>query len=272
MRIAWGIARILAALVGIAALIARFEYGLSFGSFANENFFWYFTIQTAFAAVAVWGLGGVLALVRERDPEWLTGSRLLVTGYQIISGVVYATIVAGAAATDYRFEVPVSDRILHYWLPAYAVLDWLFASGRGRISWNRLAFALVFPALWGGATLWRGATIGWYPYFFFDPDQVGGWWVTAAYLAAIAAAILALTAVLIALSRVPHPFLRQTNASPGRFARVQRPPRKASATDRDNLDEALPVTATGIRSGSPWPPAAQPNRGPWKVAAPDPRP
>lgn len=267
MRIAWGIARLVAALVGIAALLARFAYGLSFGSFVAENFFWYFTIQTAFAAVAFWVVGGVLALVRTRDPGWLVGSRLLITCYQVISGVVYASIVAGAAATDYHFEVPVSDRILHYWLPAYAVLDWLLAPGRGRVAWRRLFLALVFPAIWGAATVWRGAVIGWYPYFFLDPGQVGSLWGTIAYLVAVAAAIVGLTGVLIALSRVlPRPLRR---AAAGRTVfRVEAVP-AGPEVDGRYPDEAAPVTATAGQRGSPSPPAAHPNHRRWTVASPD---
>ncbi|WP_157962422.1 Pr6Pr family membrane protein [Homoserinimonas sp. OAct 916] len=272
MRIAWGIARLVAALVGIAALVARFEYGLGFGSFATENFFWYFTIQTAFSAVALWGVGGTLALLRPSDPRWLTSSRLLVTCYQIISGVVYGTIVAGAAATDYRFEVPVSDRILHYWLPAFAILDWVLAPGRGRISWKRLSVALVFPMLWGAATVWRGASVGWYPYFFFDPDQVGGWWGIAAYLAVMGVVITALTAVLIAVSHLlPRP-LRDADARDMRAARSEPgASRGASVVDGGYRDEAVPVTANGRRRGSLWPPEERRHRLPWKVAWPDPR-
>lgn len=197
MRLTFGISRLLAAVVGILALVAHLQYSLGSGGSALANFFSYFTMQSAIAAVVLWSIGGAVALRAPVDPRWLVTGRLLVTTYQIVSGVVYTIIVAEALSHQVPIHIPASTQVLHYWLPAFALVDWLFAPGRGRVHWRVLSVVLVFPLTWGAFTMVRGAEVGWYPYFFLDPYQVSGLAEFASYGAAALTFVLIIAAALI---------------------------------------------------------------------------
>ena len=88
MRKTSGITRLAAAVVGISALVMHLVYSLGSGGAAVPNFFSYFTMQSAIAAVILWLIGGVFAFRFASDPRWLVEGRLLATTYQLVSGAV----------------------------------------------------------------------------------------------------------------------------------------------------------------------------------------
>ena len=206
MRRAFGVARILAGLLGIVVLFAHLQYSLGSGGAALPNFFSYFTMQSAIAAVALWIVGGVISVRQSADPRWLLTARMLVTTYQIVSGVVYTLIVAQAVARGVSIQVPVTSQILHYWMPAYALVDWLMAPRRSSVGWRTLRVVLVFPLIWGAFTMVRGTMVGWYPYFFLDPYQVSGPVEFAVSSAIVLSFIVSIAAALTGASRyLPRP-------------------------------------------------------------------
>jgi len=208
MRRIAAVVRLAAGVVGLAALALHLDYSLGSGASALPNFFSYFTMQSAMAAVLLWFVSGVRALRRPTDPAWLVTARLLVTGYQIVSGAVYTVIVLEAVARGIPIQVPVSSQVLHYWLPAYALVDWLAFPGRGRPRWRSLALVPVFPLVWGGFTMLRGSVVGWYPYFFLDPYQVESPAVFVLYSAAVLTFIGVVAALLALVGRILPPGVR----------------------------------------------------------------
>lgn len=204
MRSAFGITRLVAAAFGIIALIALLIYNLGFSGPVIANFLSYFTMQSAIWAVVLWIVGGIIALRSSADPPWLVTARMIVTGYQVVSGIVFSLIVLEAAQHDYTMVVPWSNQALHFWLSAYAVLDWTLSPGRGRVSWRQLRLVLWYPLLWIGYTLARGPLVRWYPYFFLDPTQVTTG-QSALYCLAAAVLFVGVAAGLIGISRaLPH--------------------------------------------------------------------
>ncbi len=237
MRVASGVGRLVAAVVGICALAAHLVYSLGSGGSALPNFFSYFTMQSAILAVLLWAIGGVLALRRATDPEWLASCRLLVTTYQVVSGIVYTIIVLESVSRGLSIQVPPSSQVLHYWMPAFALLDWLGSPGRGHIRWRSLRTVLVFPLVWGGYTLVRGSMVGWYPYFFLDPFQVSWPWEFTGYCAIVLAFIVGVGALLVAASRVLPRYAEDGDGRPGGRGRSdsgvgERPPRRGTAPQR----------------------------------------
>ncbi len=102
-----GVFRLAIAMLEIVALIGNFQYVLGgFRFFATANFFSYFTIQSAFAAVAVLLVAGYTAIALPRDPAWLGIVRTMVTVYVLVSGIVFGVIVTQASTRDYRVDVP----------------------------------------------------------------------------------------------------------------------------------------------------------------------
>jgi hypothetical protein len=174
VRTTFGYLRLTVALVCTVALVFRFIWGLGSATFTASNFFAYLTIQSNIAFVVVSVLGGIYALRQPVDPRWLTTLRASVLSCTVSAGIVFAVLIQQAGARNFRIDVPWSDQILHFWLPAFAILGWIAAPGRGPGLRRALLYVLGYLVVWGGFTLVRGSVVGWYPYFFLDPAQVNG--------------------------------------------------------------------------------------------------
>jgi hypothetical protein len=199
-----GVFRVLIAAIEIVALVGNFEYVLGFRFFATANFFSYFTIQTAMLAVVTLVIAAGFALFTPFDPAWLGILRTMVTVYLLVSGVVFGLIVVQASTRDYRVDVPWSDALLHFVVPALAVVAWSSDSViavNPRVPWSTVGWVLVYPSVWLVFTLLRGADVGWYPYFFLDEAQVGGFVGVALYCVLVVGIFLVITAVLVAVNR-----------------------------------------------------------------------
>ncbi|TFC26725.1 hypothetical protein E3O55_13265 [Cryobacterium sp. MDB1-18-2] len=196
-----GIVRLVLAGAEVLALLGYFGYILGFKSFIVYNYFSYFTVQSAIAAVGVFIAAGIVALRREVDPPWLDWIRLLVTTYMIVSGIVFLAIVIQSSSRAYTMEVPWSTQLLHFWIPGIALVDWLTDTGKARLPWTTLAWVMVVPSIWGAFTLIRGALVRWYPYFFLDPKQVSGPLETVLYCVVAVALFTGIAAMLTWSSR-----------------------------------------------------------------------
>ncbi|MCU1569317.1 MAG: hypothetical protein JWR33_58 [Naasia sp.] len=200
-RTAMGSARLLAAAAGIVALVARFLYGLGFPSFGSANYFAYLTMQSNIAAVVVSAVAGIRLLRGVPETRALSTARALVASFLIVAGFVFALLASQAPAQGYRLDVPWSDQVLHFYLPAFALADWLITPGRRPVRWRALVGALGYPTVWGIGTILRGQLVGWYPYFFLDPRLPGYPLSFLAYSAGALALFVAVAAGLIAASR-----------------------------------------------------------------------
>lgn len=225
-----GVFRLLIAVLEIVALIGNFQYVLGFRFFATANFFSYFTVQSAFLAVATLGVAGAFALLATHDPPWLGVVRTMVTVYVLVSGIVFALIVAQASTRDYRVDVPWSDTLLHFVVPALALIAWTTDSiiaVNPPVPWSTLGWVLAFPSVWLVYTLFRGADVGWYPYFFLDEAQVGGAVGVAFYCALVLVIFVSITAVLVGVNR------RLWRVRVARRVRDRRAPRPGTPSRRD---------------------------------------
>lgn len=208
-RAVFGALRLAAAMVCTVALVHRLFWGLSSRTIAGENFFAYLTVESNCALVVVLVIGAFLAFARAADPRWFTIILALVLTWTITAGLAFALIVWQAGIRGIRVDVPWSDQVLHFWLPACTAIAWVLTPGHRRVTWWIVPSSLAFPLLWGGVTMWRGPLVGWYPYYFLDPRQVSGipeFLITSA----VALAIFALVAcVLVLISRMPQVTLRR---------------------------------------------------------------
>lgn len=174
IRTIFGFAHLILASVCLVALVFRFTWGLGSATFNASNFFAYLTIQSNVAFVAVSTLTGFIGLRGGEDPPWLSTLRAAVLSCTISAGIVFAFLIQQAGEREFRIDVPWSDQLLHFWLPAVALVDWVVSPGRGRAHRFAIAAAVGYPVLWGVITMVRGNIVGWYPYFFLDPQQVSG--------------------------------------------------------------------------------------------------
>jgi hypothetical protein len=201
-RSAFGYVRLALALACTVALVARFIWGLGSATFTASNFFAYLTIQSNMVFVVTQVVAGLVALRVRDDPQWLTTIRATVLTCTVTAGIVFAFLVQQAGERGFRIDVPWSDQILHFILPVLALADWVLAPGRGSALWRSLGYTLAFTFGWGGVTLVRGSIVGWYPYFFLDPNQVSGI-AEFSLLSGIAVSVfVGVGAAVVGLSRV----------------------------------------------------------------------
>ena len=172
VRAAFGALRLLMAIACLVALVSRFVWGLGSATFTPGNFFAYLTIQSNILFLGVTIVAAVVALRGRDDAPWLDLARATVVSCTVSCGVIFALIIEQAGERGFRIDVPWSDVVLHFVLPAIAVLDWIIGPGRGWAPWGSITFVLVFMIGWGLVTLVRGPIVGWYPYFFLDPAQL----------------------------------------------------------------------------------------------------
>ncbi|GAA4681632.1 Pr6Pr family membrane protein [Frondihabitans cladoniiphilus] len=208
-----GLVRLLAAVVGVVALFANFEYVQGFSDFATVNYFSYFTQQSNMVNVGVLLASGLLALVGRRDPPWFAALHALVTTYVVVSGVVFAVIVTQSASHHYSLAFPRSSQVLHFWLAGYVLVDWIVAPGRTPVRWRTLWLVLIYPLVWGWFTLQRGREVRWYPYFFLDPAQVDDTQFVL-YNAIVLAIIVGVLCALVGLSRLRPTHLLRHRLTP----------------------------------------------------------
>jgi hypothetical protein len=203
----FGIARIIAAITAIVALIGDVNFTIGTSPFAIGNFFSYFTVQSMMLAVLVFSIAALIALRQPRDPVWLDQVRALVTTYVTVSGIVFAVLLVEGTTRGVPVWAPWSSQILHFVLPAYALLDWWLAPGR-EVPWKTLGIVMLFPAVWVVYTM--------------IPFEL------ALYLLAIVAVFSLIVALLIALSRRHHPRSPVTRATGGGTVRGSRALRRGT--------------------------------------------
>lgn len=222
-RVAFGVLRLLTAAVCLIALVHRLFWGLSSQTIAGRNFLAYLTVESNIALVVVLVFGGVLALRRANDPRWFSVALSLVLTWTITAGIAFALIVWQAGLRGIRVDVPWSDQVLHFWLPAFTAIVWTLTPGHRAVTWWIVPGCLLFPLAWGGVTMWRGPQIGWYPYYFLDLRQVSGFGEFAV-TSGLALAMFALIATVLALiSRIsPAKVDRATSRREGKLSRSRK--------------------------------------------------
>ncbi|WP_066042558.1 Pr6Pr family membrane protein [Herbiconiux solani] len=203
MRTVFGLIRIVAAGVIIAAIVGQLTYSIDVvpdTGFFLVNFFSYFTIlSNALAAIALL-VGAVYSFRVRKDPAWYNLSLAAVVTYMATTGVVYNLLLRGITLEQGR-TLAWSNEVLHLIAPIYVVLVWVLTPGKSPLKWNAIGAIIAFPLVWSVYTMIRGAITGWYPYPFLDPAQPGGYGAVAVYVLAIAGFIGIMAWVVVGLSR-----------------------------------------------------------------------
>ncbi|GGL67057.1 hypothetical protein GCM10009706_01960 [Curtobacterium citreum] len=189
--------RLIAVIAIVAAVLAQWLVSSKSPDYLFWNFFGYFTIQSNIVIAVALALTLVAAARRKRGDVLVSGLRGAATVYIATTGVVYNTLLVGAAVEN---TVPWSNDLLHKWIPLYAVLDWLLFSDRARLLLRHVWWFLVYPAVWLAVVLIRGATDGWVPYPFLNPEQ--GYGVVSLYCLGVAVFIGLMGILVVGMSRL----------------------------------------------------------------------
>lgn len=211
--LSWSLVRILAAALGVAAIVAQLTRTVAR---ANEttsghagdvptvvaNFLSYFTIESNLIAAIALAIGGMWALGRGRaaaaEPRWFAILLACATTYMVITGIVYNTLLRGVVL-DQGVTVAWSNEVLHVVIPIVLLLDLVLAPKRRALAWSTVWAVAAFPLVWVIYTLVRGPLITapatgdpwWYPYPFLDPHNFENGYVgVALYIIGIAIGIM----------------------------------------------------------------------------------
>lgn len=220
----WPYARLAAAVLGLAAIVAQLSRSIenALGTTTEwgqhlptvmANFLSFFTIESNLLAAIVLAIGAIWALRHRRDtepePRWLAILLVCVSTYMIVTGIVYNTLLRNVELPQ-GATVPWSNEVLHVVFPLFLLLDVLFAPRRRALPWSTVFIAALFPIAWAVYTLVRANLIiapatgdpWWYPYPFLDPHLVpGGYLGVSAYIVGIAVAIIGVACFVVWIGR-----------------------------------------------------------------------
>jgi hypothetical protein len=161
-------------------------------SYSTLNFFSYFTnLSNLFAAFVL--LLSVFASSSQRSS--LNAMRYVSAVNMAVVGIVFVVLLRNV---DLGALLPWVNFTLHYVMPVAIVLDWLFQPPHSRLKAKHLGLALVFPAAYLFYVLLRGVAMGWYPYPFLNPANLGGYGGVAVYSAGIFVTFLVVGSALLA--------------------------------------------------------------------------
>jgi hypothetical protein len=91
--------------------------------------------------------------------------------YIVVVAVVYAVLLRNLSHPQ-GWE-KAADQLLHQVVPALYLTHWAIWAPRGYLPWRSTLTWLLYPLLFLGYTLARGALIGRYPYPFMDVAKLG---------------------------------------------------------------------------------------------------
>lgn len=210
-----GVVRLVAGLALAGTIAFQIAERAVNDAFDPWEYFSYFTIQTSLFNIVVLVAGGVLALRAARDTLLFTTVRMAVLSYAIVTAAVYNLLLrfippdGGFAGSDWPNE------IVHVWVPALLLVDWLIAPGRPALPWRTLWVVPAYPVAWAVYTFIRAAASGGtiYPYPFLDP-ATDGWGGVIGYIVGLSLVLVGLGALAVLWSR-RDPFRRRREPAAG---------------------------------------------------------
>jgi hypothetical protein len=190
-KVLWTGVRLLSAGVVLLAIVVQSSALAGEGVFDPTRFYAFFTIQS--------NLIGVAALVwafRRRNAPPGRGLDLFRGAAAAYLTVTFFVVILFLSEVDVSLQLVWVDVVLHKIFPVIVVLDWILYPPGTRLRYADALRWLIYPVIWLGFTLVRGAADGWYPYPFLDPAN-GGYGMVATVVAGIIIGFLALSAVYI---------------------------------------------------------------------------
>ena len=163
------IVRALSIVVVLAAIVVQAKTLADAGRFDATRFFAFFTIQSNLIGVAAFAW-----LVARPNAPRTRGVELLRAGAAAYLTVTFLVVLFLLSGVDVQLQLVWVDVVLHKIFPIIVVLDWLLDPPRTRLVTRDIATLIVYPLIWTGATMIRGAVdpARWYPYPFLDPNHV----------------------------------------------------------------------------------------------------
>jgi hypothetical protein len=164
--------------------------------FDVTNFFSYFTnLSNIFAACVL--PGGAWIGPRSGSSKFVDVLRAMAAINMTVVGVVFTLLLRGA---DLGSLLPWVNFVVHYLMPCVVVFDWILLPSRTRLGARDLLLCLIFPGVYLSYVLIRGGIVGWYPYPFLNPTNVGGYGGVTIYAAGVTAVFVVGGALLFMIA------------------------------------------------------------------------
>lgn len=161
--------KMIVALVGLSALMTEIATLVERGRFHPVNFLSFFTVEGNIL-VAVCLIVSAIAVAAGTN-ERLSAVRGAVTVYILVVGIGFAALLSGLKDVDLT-AVPWTNAVLHYGVPAAALIDFLI-DRPAKLPFVRSLVWLAYPVAYAAYSLIRGAATGYYPYPFLNPATHG---------------------------------------------------------------------------------------------------
>jgi hypothetical protein len=181
------VALVLVAMVAQAIVLAQAD------RFYATRFFAFFTIQSNLIGVAAFTW-----LIRNGDRPRSRGLELLRGAAAVYLTITFFVVIFLLSNVDVQLGLVWVDVVLHKVFPIIVVLDWIIDPPTARLTPRDALIWLVYPLIWTGLTLVRGALGGWYPYPFLDPAN-GGYGQVAIAAVAITIGFVLVSLAIIAI-------------------------------------------------------------------------
>lgn len=138
------------------------------------------------------------ARTRARLPEWWDHLLGALTFYLVMTGIIYAVLVAPPDEPWWSWDMYWPQLAHHRLAPLFIALDWLLVTKTVHGKWSRPLAWLSYPSAFLIYSWIRGGIDGWYVYDFLDPTLEGGWLAALMTTAQVLVAFL-LIALLVHL-------------------------------------------------------------------------
>lgn len=158
-------------LLDLIAIVSAFYYSLN----VLPIFFSYFTVLSNILATFVFLCFG-LGLKKNKLVNKLYGPSVL---YMTITGVIFWTILRNHHLIA---TAPWITMVMHGIMPFIVFLGWILFRSKIKLDYKDAVVWQIFPLLFVVYTLIRGPFAHWYPYFFLNPEKVGGYGGVALYV------------------------------------------------------------------------------------------
>lgn len=132
------------------------------------EFLSYFTVESNILV----GIATAMLCVRpDRDGAFWRVLRIGSMFGITVTLAIYHVILSPLAA--FTGIASVSNTGLHYVVPVFAILGWIFFGPHPRVTWKALLLAATWPAAYMVLTVAQGAVTGFYPYPFVNIARLG---------------------------------------------------------------------------------------------------
>ena len=187
------VVRVVSIVLVLAAMLTAALDLVNHDRFDATRFFAFFTIQSNLIGVAAFAW-----LLATRDRARSRGLDLLRGAAVVYLTVTFFVVIVLLSGEDVQLDLAWVDFVLHKLFPVVVLLDWIVDPPTNRLRYRDALLWLIYPLLWTGLTLARGAADGWYPYPFLDPAN-GGYGQVAVVVVAITLGFLVIAAITVAI-------------------------------------------------------------------------